>query len=296
MSPDLLFALSLATKMVVSAAFVVMASIVAEKAGPLIGAMVSTLPIGSGPAYIFLALDHDVYFLEASTVASLAIHAASGVFGMVYVMLAQRRSLLVSMGGALVAWTVCASAIREITWTISTAALLNAVVYAICIPLARRYLHVMMPPIRRRWFDIPLRALLVAALVGGVVEASATVGPKLTGILAVFPIVMTSLMLIMHPRIGGPASAAIIANTMWGLVGFATRCWRCISPWCRSARRSGSQSRCWWRSPPTARSSGSAAAATPAAWGRWAGRRRGEQRNRPVPSTPEKQIGNWTNS
>ncbi len=222
MSPDLLFWLSLATKMVVSAAFVVMASIVAEKAGPLIGAMVSTLPIGSGPAYIFLSLDHDVYFLEASTVASLAVHAASGVFGMVYVMLAQRRSLVVSMAGALAAWAVCAYAIRELTWTITTAALLNAVTYAICIPLARRYLYVMMPPIRRHWFDIPLRALLVAVLVGAVVEASATLGPKLTGILAVFPIVMTSLLLIMHPRIGGPASAAIIANTMWGLVGFAT--------------------------------------------------------------------------
>jgi uncharacterized membrane protein (DUF2068 family) len=29
------------------------------------------------------------------------------------------------------------------------------------------------------------------------------------------------MMLILHPRIGGPATAAIIANAMWGLVGFA---------------------------------------------------------------------------
>jgi len=32
---------------------------------------------------------------------------------------------------------------------------------------------------------------------------------------------MTSLMLIFHPRVGGPATAALIANTMWGLVGFS---------------------------------------------------------------------------
>jgi K+ transporter len=37
----------------------------------------------------------------------------------------------------------------------------------------------------------------------------------------VFPIVMTSLMLIFQPRVGGPATAALIANTMWGLVGFS---------------------------------------------------------------------------
>jgi hypothetical protein len=76
------------------------------------------------------------------------------------------------------------------------------------------------PAIARRWFDIPLRALLVAVLVGSVVAVGANVGPKLTGILAVFPIVMLSLMLILHPRMGGAATASIIANTMLGLVGF----------------------------------------------------------------------------
>jgi hypothetical protein len=29
-------------------------------------------------------------------------------------------------------------------------------------------------------------------------------------------------MLIFQPRVGGPASAALIANTIWGLAGFST--------------------------------------------------------------------------
>jgi hypothetical protein len=66
-----------------------------------------------------------------------------------------------------------------------------------------------------------LRACLVAALVATVVGISTRVGPTLTGMLAVFPIVLTSLILIFHPRIGGPATAAILANTLPGLVGFA---------------------------------------------------------------------------
>jgi hypothetical protein len=32
---------------------------------------------------------------------------------------------------------------------------------------------------------------------------------------------MTSLMLIFQSRVGGPPTAALIANTMWGLVGFS---------------------------------------------------------------------------
>jgi hypothetical protein len=101
------------------------------------------------------------------------------------------------------------------------AILLNVAAYGACVPLAQRYLHVRMPVITRRWFDVPLRAALVAALVGTVVALGDSAGPVLAGIFAVFPIVMLSIMLILHPRIGGVATAAIIANAMWGLVGFA---------------------------------------------------------------------------
>ena len=56
MSPELLFWLSLALKMAVTAGFVVVAAMVAELAGPAIGAIVATLPIAAGPAYFFVAL------------------------------------------------------------------------------------------------------------------------------------------------------------------------------------------------------------------------------------------------
>ncbi len=38
--------------------------------------------------------------------------------------------------------------------------------------------------------------------------------------IALFPVVFTSMMLILHPRIGGPPTAAVIANGGWGLLGF----------------------------------------------------------------------------
>jgi hypothetical protein len=37
--------------------------------------------------------------------------------------------------------------------------------------------------------------------------------------LAVYPISTTCTMLILHTRIGGRASAAVIANGLWGLLG-----------------------------------------------------------------------------
>ena len=50
------------------------------------------------------------------------------------------------------------------------------------------------------------------------------VGPKVTGILAVFPIVLLSLIFILHPRIGGPATAAVLSNMPLGLAGFSLSC------------------------------------------------------------------------
>jgi hypothetical protein len=86
----------------------------------------------------------------------------------------------------------------------------------------RRFRAVRMPPIARRWYDVPLRASLVATVVATVVTLSGWVGPKVSGIIALFPAVFTSLMLILHARIGGPPTAAVIANGGWGLLGFGT--------------------------------------------------------------------------
>jgi hypothetical protein len=53
-----------------------------------------------------------------------------------------------------------------------------------------------------------------------VTTLSGWVGPSISGALALFPTVFTSMMLILHPRIGGPATAAVLANGAWGLMGF----------------------------------------------------------------------------
>jgi hypothetical protein len=219
MSPELAFLLTLALRMAITAAFVVSASIITERSGPVIGALVATLPISAGPSYVFLALDHDAAFIAEGALASLPINAATILLGLTYVVLAQRQSALVSCGVAVAVWIALASMIRSVQWTLAGGLIANAIAFAICVPLLRRFRHVKMPLITRRWYDIPLRASLVATLVATVVTLSGWVGPKISGITALFPIVFTSMMLILHPRIGGPPTAAVLANSAGGLMG-----------------------------------------------------------------------------
>ncbi len=220
MSSHLIFTFSLVLRMVVAAAFVVSASFIAERTGPVIGALVATLPISAGPSYVFLALDHDAAFIAQGALASLPVNAATIFLGLTYVLLAQRHGLLVSVGSALVVWFSLAALLRSFDLSLAGGLIANAIAFAICIPLMRRYAHVKMPLITRRWYDIPFRASLVAVLVATVVTLSGRVGPSITGIMALFPVVFTSLMLILHPRIGGPPTAAVLANSGWGLLGF----------------------------------------------------------------------------
>jgi len=220
MPPDLAFILTLILRMVIAAAFVVSASVITERAGPVIGALVATLPISAGPSYVFLALDHDAAFIAQGALASLPINAATAFLGLTYVLLAQRQSFLVSCSAAVAVWFVLAAIVAALHLSLAGGLIANLVAFAICVPVMQRFRHVKMPLITRRWYDIPLRASMVAALVATVVTLSGWTGPAVAGILALFPVVFTSMMLILHPRIGGPPTAAVIANSAWGLMGF----------------------------------------------------------------------------
>ena len=209
MSLDLAFILTLALRMAVTAAFIVTASIITERSGPVIGALIATLPISAGPSYVFLALDHDAAFIAEGAVASLSINAATVFLVLTYVMLAQRNSMIVSFCAAIAVWVVIATSMRMAHLPLLGGIVANAIAFAIALPL-----------ITRRWYDIPLRATLVSTLVATVVTLSGWVGPTVSGVIALIPLVFISMILILHPRIGGPPTAALLANSLWGLIGF----------------------------------------------------------------------------
>ena len=220
MSPELTYILTLVLRMTITAAFVVSAAAITERSGPVIGALIATLPISAGPSYVFLALDHNAAFIAEGALASLPINVATLFLGLTYVVLAQRYNGLVSWSCGAAVWIALAAWSRTIHWSLAGGLAVNFVAFAICIPLLNRFRHVRMPLITRRWFDIPLRAALVAILVTTVVTLSSWVGPQISGVIALFPVVFSSMMLILHPRISGPATAAVIANGGWGLLGF----------------------------------------------------------------------------
>ena len=108
-----------------------------------------------------------------------------------------------------------------VEWTPATALVLNAVVFAFTIPLSARYRDAAVPrnSVRRTRYDIPLRAAAAALVVAAVTTASHWIGSFASGVFAVFPIVLATFVVIMHPRAGGKAAAAVLAHAQPVLVG-----------------------------------------------------------------------------
>jgi hypothetical protein len=224
MFPEPLFWLLLVLKMAATAGVVVLASLAAERAGPVVGAMIATLPLSAGPAYVFIALQHDAAFVAQSALASVVVTVVSAVFALVYAMRAQRHGVAASVLPAMATWLVLVLVVSAVPWSTMTGVVFTAAGLAICIAIGNRFPHAPVPPVPRRWTDLMMRAAMVAGLVGIVVTASQVVGPNVTGLLAVFPVVLLSLIFILQPRIGGPATAAVFSNMPLGFVGFSLSC------------------------------------------------------------------------
>lgn len=211
----------LAAKVAAAAIIVVTASRATERAGPLLGSMIATLPVSAGPVYVFLALDHGAAFISESARMSVAATAATAAFVAAHAFGAQRYATPASLALATLAWFAVALALQLHEWSFTEACLLYVGVFVVAIRVLRRFAVTLpAPPVPRGRFDLALRALLVATVVVATTFASNAFGPAVAGVLATYPVVFTSLVLILQPRCGGPFTASVLVNGLKGLLGF----------------------------------------------------------------------------
>lgn len=213
--------LMLAAKIAAAAIIVVTASRATERAGPLLGAMIATLPVSAGPVYVFLALDHGAAFISESARMSVAATAATAAFVAAHALAAQRLATPASLALATLSWFAVALALQLRDWSFAEACLLYAAVFVLAIRGLRRFaVAIEAPPVPRARFDLALRALLVAAVVVATTFASHALGPAAAGVLATYPVVFTCLVVILQPRCGGRFTASVLVNGLKGLLGF----------------------------------------------------------------------------
>lgn len=207
----------------VTAIVVVLTSVIAEAAGPVIGALAASLPVSAGPTYIFLALTHPAVFVSASALGSFAANAATIIFLATYARIATGRSRLGALLPALLVWLLAALLIRATPWSSLTALALNAGAFVGGCAATQAVVASEGTPasrLRATRADLAGRAIAVALFVACVFGLSAVLGPTATGVLATFPIVFVVLIFVLHPRIGDVSCAVLAATGLRAMGGF----------------------------------------------------------------------------
>jgi uncharacterized membrane protein (GlpM family) len=215
-----MFIAGLLLKIAMTAGIVVAASVVVERSGPFIGALIAALPTAGGAALIILAWEHSPQFIADSVVGSLIANAACALFALTYAVLAQRQAMPVSIGGALLVWLGAVFLARVVEWSATGAILLNAVIYPITIWLGSRFrVEGAIKRVKLTSADLVWRAGVVTVCVIVVTTLSSSIGSYFSGVFAFFPVAMTSFFVILQARIGGPAAASVAAHVQAPLIG-----------------------------------------------------------------------------
>ena len=215
------FWLGLALKIVMTAGIVVAASMVVERSGPFIGALIAALPTAGGAAMIILAVEHDAHFIAQSAVGSMLANVAGAFFALTYAALAQRRSLAISLGGAFAVWLSVAFLSRLIDWSAAMALVANAIVFPVAIYIGSRFRGDERARARVAFTarDLMWRAGVVTLVVVIVTGLSSSIGSYFSGVFAFFPVAMSSFFIILHTRAGGPVAASVAAHVLAPLIG-----------------------------------------------------------------------------
>jgi hypothetical protein len=223
----------LALKLLLTPLLVGAASLGARRWGPMAGGWIVSLPLTSGPVVFLLALDRGSAFAATAAHASLAGCLAVSAYCLMYSRVAHRGWLLaISVGatgwlaGALVA-EASSSWLVPVTLALVVAATAVALaLFPTAIPSESKA--------SAGWSDIAVR-MAVGALVVVIVTAIAPfVGPTVSGLLPMLPIIGT-ILAVFAQRNGGPQDGigvqrGIVAGLFGTAAFLAVVAWA-LTPW-----------------------------------------------------------------
>ncbi len=213
----------LAVKLTLAPAFVVGASLASRRFGPHIGGLIAGLPVVAGPILLVYALAHGRAFASGAAAGTLLGLVSLTAFLVVYSRMGARASWPVTL---LAGWLTFALATAVLStfsipvgaaFAVAAAGVLAGLV-ALPHPSGAESAHTPQP------WDLPLRAACAAALVLTLGAVSGWLGPRLSGLLAPFPIIATVLATFTHAQRGVDDVRRMSRGMVTGFCAFALFC------------------------------------------------------------------------
>lgn len=213
----------LALKLVLVPSLICAITLAGRHWGPAVAGWLSGFPIVSAPILFFVAVEQGPQFAGTAAAATLSAVPAVLLFVTTYAWLATRANWIVSLPCSLLAYFAAIGLLYVLAPPVYAAAPL---VYAV-IWLAPRFFPkaaALSAAAPFRASELILRMTAGAALVLGLTYFAADLGPRLSGLFAMFPVLGIVLAVFSHRQAGAAFTVHLLRGMVFGFYAFTSFC------------------------------------------------------------------------
>ena len=210
-------------KLLLVPSLIALVTLAGRRWGPSVAGWLSAFPIVSGPILLAMALEQGSDFAAVAAANTLLAVLAVLAFSVVYARMAARAGVPACLCAALLVWGLAVAVLQDL----QLAPWIGFAFVAAGLLVAPRLIGqppapaaVNAGPVR----DLPWRMLAGAALTLGVTGAASALGPALSGLFAMFPVMSTVLVGFSHRASGAGFAVALLRGMVGGYYAFAVFC------------------------------------------------------------------------
>jgi hypothetical protein len=214
---------NLLLKLILTPALIGTASLAGRRWGHSISGWLVALPLTTGPITFFLALSHGAAFAATSASGTLAGGFSQAAFVLCYARLAAHWKWLPTLAASVLTFAVITAALQQLTVPLVPLYVLVFLTFTLAIRLLPHTANsaAVTDSLPARW-DIPLRMTVATVFVVLITGLAPAFGPRLTGLLAPFPIFTATLAAFAHHQYGLEATVNVLRGLLMGLFAFAS--------------------------------------------------------------------------
>jgi hypothetical protein len=200
-----------------------MVTLAGRRWGPAVAGWLSAFPIVAGPILLTVALEQGAGFAATAAEGTLLAVVAILVFSIAYAWASSRFGVLGSMAGALFAYALAVAALQAIHPPLGACFVF---VWGALLLAPRLFPRVALsaPASPSGGSDLPWRMAAGAVLVLSVTFAASSIGARLSGFFAMFPVMSSVLVGFSHARSGRAFAVALLRGMVFGYYAFSVFC------------------------------------------------------------------------
>jgi hypothetical protein len=209
-------------KLIMAPTLIGLASLAGRKWGPAISGWIVGMPLTTGPVIFILAVQQGTAYATTAALGTLSGGLSLMLFALTYSWLARSFRWPLTLTVSLSLFFVATFILQQQTFALIP-------LFVVIIGLLLITLRLMPPDpapaspsaLILPWWDLPLRMIVVMALIFTLTSLSDVLGPRLIGLLATFPVYASTLAAFAHQLQGPAAAARVQRGLLLGLFSFA---------------------------------------------------------------------------